>query len=161
MKTGVILVRTQSGWKSLAAGDDIAALRSRFKEIACARALPVGDEHATEAIYFDTAGLTKRKRLDSPAARAAVSAANGAVESAQQQAELRAAEAAARSSGKAQAVEIAQKAAAVIVSEIRSLGAQETSAPAPAQKTLSTPPALADDEDEARKRFAPKRGAKS
>lgn len=170
MKVATIIAKFASGWRTLAAGEDVAAIRARFKAVKVAGVLVEGSEAAEVALYFDTAGEIMRKFLRTPEAIAARDAADVATAEQQAQAEQRAADAAAAADGRAQAVAIAQKAVAVVAAEVAGLAslppaAASVAAPAPVAEVAAEASGIGseqaeDDEGDPATRFGGK-GAKS
>jgi hypothetical protein len=132
MKAAVLIAHFPSGWKTLALGSDLVALKTRFKEIKGASFVQHEGETADLVIFMDTAGNIRRKRLDDPAAleeRAGLNALGLAQEEA---ARTAAAAAAAKADAEAVAAEVAAKAVTLIAETIVAASKDEPPAPAPA-----------------------------
>jgi hypothetical protein len=83
MKVAVLIAHTSSGWKFLQAGDDVGAIKSKFKEMKVAGSAKIAGEVVDTIILMDSGGNVRRKGLDDPdtvAARQRSSAAESARE---------------------------------------------------------------------------------
>jgi hypothetical protein len=142
MKLATVLAKTASGWKTIHAGEDIVAIRKAFKAIKVAGVHVVGSEPAEVAFYFDSGGTMMRKILRTPEERAAVDSSreHGIADIAD--AERARADEAAVKEGRENAVAIAEKAVAVIATEVVK-AASPAPAAAPGVVTPSAPAAPA------------------
>jgi hypothetical protein len=142
MKVAVIIAHTASGWKLLSVGDDISALKQSFKDMKIAGQHAIGEEAADVAVYLDTGGNVRRKRLNSADETKRVDAANHKVATDAAAAQRARAEQQAAASGRAQATEIAQKAVAVVAAEVARIAGAEAPGDAPLAATKPAPAAV-------------------
>lgn len=125
MKVAVVIAKFPSGWRALCVGEDIGAIKSAFKTVRGEGVLVHKEEIAEVAMLFDSAGNIRRKFLRTPEARDALEAGKDAFASAAAAKEQKLAADAAAADGTAAARKIAEKAVALVTSEIAGGGSEE------------------------------------
>lgn len=175
MKVAVLAVRFPSGWKAVA-GEDPAALKAEFRSIKDRGSLmdPETKECADLVYFFDTAGALARKFLAAPETVAAIAESKQRATVEATTKEHARAEQAAATEGRAQAVAVAEKAVAVIATEIARLGAAApapepvapapkpvAAAPAPVPEPVAPAPETSEEQDPTAARFGASRPAKA
>lgn len=123
MKVAIIVAKFPSGWRALLAGEDIAEVKAAFKAVKVEGALVDEGEAASAVLFFDTGGNMRRKMLRTPEQRAELAAGKEAFVIAEKAKEQKLAAAAAAAEGSNAARALAEKAVALVTSEIAGAGA--------------------------------------